>query len=656
MAFRRGAGRSNCQSPDALVQHPTLSGVCPLVQHPTLSGVCPLMPPVLAEWRILACAAQVVDGVDPLNRHAVHGLQASHHIPSPTPDNRTMLMCLSICRVKLGKQMGMRRAGSCRARGQRRLVKIQIELLVVLLVLVLVLVLLKLLRVMSLSEDIILGVGCWQLMRGEKATAVATARARGCGGGGGSSLREEERPRGMGKGGKALIGIGGAVQVRMGWMKGLRAARAHGKRTETRHDGHALKEKKRRNTNGDYDILQSLSDHRACAERRLIDTWVLEARKHGQRPHQVAQWIRRKAGTTIVIWRRLHDGTLGCSVPCVCCRQLLQHYGLRVSCVLEGGSWWDGRLDQPGAPLSKPTSGQRHKMNFGGGLETSPSQPATAVATAGDRERRRKVWCCLGLVDISDISNNYEHGQTIRRSTTPVVLVVVADPRRSAQQLLPPPPRPLPLPQFYMHFGKCGHNLQQQEFGLWSMTRPLSQQLGRHSLVFYLDTGNVFPVAPVFGRVEPPVFKIRQMHLAYFNKSGVMAWSPALDKTPYRETAPYYSVFVNGTRINTVRDLKDSGVLTPQTSVYSLKVILNDIVQPSTKLYRIEVVKSCALGVAASNLDAACAGVPDPATVFLKGEGYFAFSFWNVGQPLTVNGTYVRDHAWCPVQTGITVD
>ncbi|KAG2428687.1 hypothetical protein HXX76_011392 [Chlamydomonas incerta] len=59
-----------------------------------------------------------------------------------------------------------------------------------------------------------------------------------------------------------------------------------------------------------------------------------------------------------------NDGSLGCSVPCVCCRVLLSSLDLRVSCVLEGGEWWDGRLDDPGAPRSKPTTGQRHKQKF----------------------------------------------------------------------------------------------------------------------------------------------------------------------------------------------------------------------------------------------------------------------------------------------------
>ncbi|KAG2490482.1 hypothetical protein HYH03_011111 [Edaphochlamys debaryana] len=124
--------------------------------------------------------------------------------------------------------------------------------------------------------------------------------------------------------------------------------------------------------------LDCESDHRACAERRLIDSWAAEARRHGQRPHQVAAWIRRKAGPRVAVWRRLQDGSLGVSVPCVCCRQLLTHLGLSVCCVTAGGGWWGGRLDEPGAPESKPTSAQRRLLRFGQGGsrdETGTSDP-----------------------------------------------------------------------------------------------------------------------------------------------------------------------------------------------------------------------------------------------------------------------------------------
>ncbi len=102
-------------------------------------------------------------------------------------------------------------------------------------------------------------------------------------------------------------------------------------------------------------------------ERRLLSSWIHEARKHGQRPHQVKSWIRRKAGGTVCVWRHLTDGSLGCSVPCVCCRKLLTDHHLAVTCVVSAqGEWWTGRLDEPGAPASKPTSRQQRDLKFKG--------------------------------------------------------------------------------------------------------------------------------------------------------------------------------------------------------------------------------------------------------------------------------------------------
>ncbi|GIL46429.1 hypothetical protein Vafri_3426 [Volvox africanus] len=104
----------------------------------------------------------------------------------------------------------------------------------------------------------------------------------------------------------------------------------------------------------------------------------------------------------------------------------------------------------------------------------------------------------------------------------------------SASQPIPNGPSPrgggASPPQFYMNFGKCGHNLQKKEYGLWNLTRPMSKQREPQSLILYVDTKNVFPVAPIFGTIKPRVFMIRQMHLAYFNKSGIKAWTPTLDE------------------------------------------------------------------------------------------------------------------------------
>lgn len=123
-------------------------------------------------------------------------------------------------------------------------------------------------------------------------------------------------------------------------------------------------------TNG---TASARSDHRGCAERRLLSAWVEEARKAGQRPHQVVTWVRRKAGAAVAVWRTRVDGTLGCSVPCVCCSKELLKFGLKVYCVSSDGAWYSGWLDDPDAPRSQPTSGQRRERNFVGG------RPAPAV-------------------------------------------------------------------------------------------------------------------------------------------------------------------------------------------------------------------------------------------------------------------------------------
>lgn len=101
----------------------------------------------------------------------------------------------------------------------------------------------------------------------------------------------------------------------------------------------------------------------ACTERRLLDSWVEQARRHGVKPHQFRTWIRRKTGPDLVVWRCRMDGTLGCATPCILCQRELLRYDLRVHCSL-GDTWFSGRLDEQGAPTCKPTAGQL-KLLFG---------------------------------------------------------------------------------------------------------------------------------------------------------------------------------------------------------------------------------------------------------------------------------------------------
>jgi len=63
-------------------------------------------------------------------------------------------------------------------------------------------------------------------------------------------------------------------------------------------------------------------------------------------------------GADIVTWRITSDGAHGCTVPCVLCRKAIEALGLRVTCLVQDGEWFRGRLTEPDAPRSKLTSGQ----------------------------------------------------------------------------------------------------------------------------------------------------------------------------------------------------------------------------------------------------------------------------------------------------------
>eukprot|EP00198_Chlamydomonas_reinhardtii_P002313 XP_001691649.1 predicted protein [Chlamydomonas reinhardtii] len=201
-----------------------------------------------------------------------------------------------------------------------------------------------------------------------------------------------------------------------------------------------------------------------------------------------------------------------------------------------------------------------------------------------------------------------------------------------------------------MNFGKCTR--QQQEYGTWLLYFNMTEQrlAGHDKLVFWLDTRGMSPVNTTsFGDVQPATFPIRQVNFAYFNATlGVQRWSPELDRTPYRETSSWYRIQVDGKRISTIKDLKDSGRNTRTSSIYSLKGTLNGAIKPAKERYKIEILKSCSTAIG-------CVTIPDPAKVFVNAAGHVAYAFWNVGQSLTVNGVQVKDHAWCPVQTAIVV-
>ncbi len=101
------------------------------------------------------------------------------------------------------------------------------------------------------------------------------------------------------------------------------------------------------------------------AERRLLAHWEHKARVHGVPAASVVAWVRRKVGSSIVVWRYRSDGTLGCAVPCVLCKVQLLKFDFKVHCSLEDGQFYSGRLDnEASAPESKLTAGQRKQLGI----------------------------------------------------------------------------------------------------------------------------------------------------------------------------------------------------------------------------------------------------------------------------------------------------
>ena len=105
-------------------------------------------------------------------------------------------------------------------------------------------------------------------------------------------------------------------------------------------------------------------DH--CAERRLLNLWIRQARVHGVKPHQIVNWVRRKLGPDICVYRQLCDGTLGCATPCLLCQKELLRFDMRVHVSQTPTLWFSGRLSDLDAPLSQLTGMQRRSFGWKG--------------------------------------------------------------------------------------------------------------------------------------------------------------------------------------------------------------------------------------------------------------------------------------------------
>ena len=111
-----------------------------------------------------------------------------------------------------------------------------------------------------------------------------------------------------------------------------------------------------------------------CGACRLLNLWIRQARVHGVKPHQVVNWVRRKLGADICVYRQLCDGTLGCATPCLLCQRELLRFDMRVHVSQTSTLWFSGRLSDFDAPLSQLTGMQRRSFGRrGASLHTSNS-------------------------------------------------------------------------------------------------------------------------------------------------------------------------------------------------------------------------------------------------------------------------------------------
>ena len=102
----------------------------------------------------------------------------------------------------------------------------------------------------------------------------------------------------------------------------------------------------------------ALNDATCCAERNLARKALMEARRHGKRGESARAFVRRKLGVITVV-RRLHDGSFGCSLPCLLCRRALDGPGRRWRAYFDG-RWIDTARDD--LPASKLTGRQRRDI------------------------------------------------------------------------------------------------------------------------------------------------------------------------------------------------------------------------------------------------------------------------------------------------------
>lgn len=106
----------------------------------------------------------------------------------------------------------------------------------------------------------------------------------------------------------------------------------------------------------------TVSSHRCCAERNLLDYWKHVAIKHGIGRHRIIPWIKRKL-RHIHIFRISGDGDLCKSYPCIFCRREIEKYDLHCTCIDASGNI-NHKLRAEQLPRTVFTSSQKKLFNL----------------------------------------------------------------------------------------------------------------------------------------------------------------------------------------------------------------------------------------------------------------------------------------------------
>ena len=94
------------------------------------------------------------------------------------------------------------------------------------------------------------------------------------------------------------------------------------------------------------------NSHLCCSERRLLFMLERRARQEGLKGDKIIEYVRRKTGGWLVVWRTTQDGQYACALPCVCCSKTIERYGLKIMCSVDDAHWYRGPITDVASKLT----------------------------------------------------------------------------------------------------------------------------------------------------------------------------------------------------------------------------------------------------------------------------------------------------------------